>query len=615
VDDLLTLIDGPENTLPIRGMRAALAPVLRGHEIPELLQPAGWHIDARGVWRLVRERADDGAYAEREQQITTRPILITGKLWDVTSDEVSLVLEWHTPRGKGGRWTRVVVPAEDAYNRNKITRLASLGAPISSDNARHVSNWLYALTEANLSGLPEAMVTRSMGWQGRQGEHGYLCGRTLYRSGAAIRADAETSPMRWPEGYVHLDAPGGIAQAVAGYEPRGSWEGWTAALDTVLDRPAMALALLASLVPPLMRPIPGIPNFGVDWYVDTSQGKTTALYLAASVWGNPSERDHDGTIQSWGGTRAGIEALAQALGSLPLILDDTKQARRPETVADVIYAACGGRGNLRSQAGGGLRDTPVWRTVLISSGEQPALTLAQSEHGGAAARLMEVEGSPMGEVSREAGQIAKALKRELLAHHGHAGPRVVQWLQGEGIREGLRARYRQLQTWAEGEVQGGGVESRASDYVAALQLAAEVCEEALGLAIPEDWRELVWSCVRRAGEGADISRRAMADLVGWLAGQGHRLYIQRNAKQEAPPAGWLGSESDSHPWAYALIPSELDRWLRGAGYRPAEVIGNWERRGWLLQTQGKRVRVQIDGRRCLCIGILRGALDEVGAGE
>jgi hypothetical protein len=107
----------------------------------------------------------------------------------------------------------------------------------------------------------------------------------------------------------------------------------------------------------------------------------------------------------------------------------------------------------------------------------------------------------------------------------------------------------------------------------------------------------------------------MADLVGWLAGQGHRLYIQRDAEQETPSQGWLGSESDTHPWAYALIPSELDRWLRGAGYRPAEVLGNWSRRGWLLQTRGKRVRVQIDGRRCLCVGILRHALDEVGAGE
>ena len=70
---------------------------------------------------------------------------------------------------------------------------------------------------------------------------------------------------------------------MAGYEPRGSWQGWCDALASVSDSPAMVLALLASRVPPLMRPNPGIPNFGVDWYVDTSQGKTTALYLAAIV--------------------------------------------------------------------------------------------------------------------------------------------------------------------------------------------------------------------------------------------------------------------------------------------------------------------------------------------
>ena len=615
MDDILSIVDAPDNTTPLRGFRAALAPVLRGHEVPELTTPPGWHVSAQGVYRIRRERDENGDWTEREEQVTSRPIIVTGRLWDVQSDAVSLVLEWWTPRGRGGRWTRVVVPAEDAANRNKITRLASLGAPISSTNARHVSDWLYALAEANLSMLPEAMVTRAMGWQGRDGEHGFLCGRTLYRATEEIRADAETSPVRWPDGYVHLDAPGGIAQAVAGYERRGTWEDWCEALHTVSDRPAMVLALLASLIPPMMVPIPGIPNFGADWYVDTSQGKTTALYLAASVWGNPSERDHDGTIQSWGGTRAGIEALAQALGSLPLVLDDTKQARYPEVVADVIYAACGGRGNLRSQAGGGLRDTPVWRTVLISSGEQPALTLARSEHGGAAARLLEVEGSPMGEVSKEAGKIAKALKRDLLANHGHAGPRLVRWLQREGVRERLRARYRELQSWAEDQVTGGGVESRASDYVAALQLAAEVCEEALGISLPDDWRDLVWACIRRAGEGADLPARAMQDLYGWLASQGHRLYTQRDPGQEAPTGGWIGSESDSHAWAYALVPTELQQWLDRAGYRPAEVLGNWRRRGWLVCSHGARQRVQIDGKRSLCVAIKRGADEEASPPE
>lgn len=60
-------------------------------------------------------------------------------------------------------------------------------------------------------------------------------------------------------------------------------------LATVLDRPSLWLAIYAALLPPLMGLCPEIPGFTVDWSGTTSHGKTTALRLAASVWGCPDQ--------------------------------------------------------------------------------------------------------------------------------------------------------------------------------------------------------------------------------------------------------------------------------------------------------------------------------------
>jgi len=81
----------------------------------------------------------------------------------------------------------------------------------------------------------------------------------------------------------------------------------------------------ASVLSPM---ITGAPLFGVEWAGPTSSGKTTAMQVAASVWGDP-DTEAGKVMQTWDSTRVGIERTAAFLQHLPLFLDDTKHAKPP----------------------------------------------------------------------------------------------------------------------------------------------------------------------------------------------------------------------------------------------------------------------------------------------
>src|SRR5262249_10810955 len=155
----------------------------------------------------------------------------------------------------------------------------------------------------------------------------------------------------------------GDEQIADAYHAAGSMDGWLRAVEAVACYPRALLALYVAFVPPLLL-ILGAPNFIVDWAHRTTTGKTTALRVAASVWGRPAERAVDGALGTWDATKVWIERASAVLHGLPLILDDTKRAKYPQIIAEVLYTATSGRGRGRGNPRS-LARTRTWRTVLL----------------------------------------------------------------------------------------------------------------------------------------------------------------------------------------------------------------------------------------------------------
>ena len=581
--------------------------VLDHEELPPGLRcPPGWNLGVAGLQAEVVDREGE----VREIDVAPRPLVVTARFKNVADGTTSLRIEWPTSTG----WTHRVVPRGTAMDSRALVGLAAWDAPVHSDNARHLVRFLTEFEAANAEALPEARVSTAMGWQGERLDT-FLWGRALIRRGVEARPTAveDLAPTELREGDVYLLADPGVAELADGFRAAGTWEGWLAAVDAARPYPVVWLALYAALVPPLMPILPTLPNFIVDLAGETSMGKTTTLRFAASAWGCPDERA-GGIVRTWDSTRVWIERAAGALGNLPLILDDTKRARRPEDVGRTLYDLASGSGRGRGSVGG-MRDTGRWRTVLLSTGEAPATSFTND--GGTRARTLGLWGSPFGGADERTVAAVRQLTLQVLQHHGHLGPRAVRWLvEAPEARTLVRQRYAEAaERWTDA-AEGHPVATRAAQYVAALEVAARIVHRVLGVPTPEgDPLAHAWAAVCAASGDADRASDALREVLSWAGSQQARFWGQPQPGKgdEGPPGGWLGAWTAGDHWTQlALLPTELRGFLARQGFDAEAVLHTWNDRGW-VRTEGRhRTRkVAVAGRKLRCVVVHRAACDAV----
>lgn len=106
----------------------------------------------------------------------------------------------------------------------------------------------------------------------------------------------------------------------------------------------------------------GQDSGGVHLVGGSSTGKTTALQIAASVYGGPSY------VNNWRATANGLEGLFAVHNDTALVLDELAQVD-PKSAGEIVYMAGNGGGKTRSDRKGDARQKKTWRTIFISAGE------------------------------------------------------------------------------------------------------------------------------------------------------------------------------------------------------------------------------------------------------
>ncbi|MCK6530602.1 DUF927 domain-containing protein [Myxococcota bacterium] len=600
-----------------RSVGGALADELARDDLPEGLRaPPGWSVGPGGIYRV--ELDDDGE--ERWVHVASRPLIVTARCRDIDTGAVSLRAEWPTTRC----WHNRMAPRAELADSRSLIGLAAWDAPVHSMNARAVVQYLADFQEANTSCLPEARVSSTMGWQGRGGAEGFLWGRAHLLRGAPERAGEvieDLAPIRWDPRQVYLQVGEGHRELAEAFRSSGTFEGWLAAITGVTPYPRVMLAVYASFLPPLMEFLPALPNFVLDYAGETSQGKTTTLRVAASVWGSPDDRGR-GVVRTWDASPTWIERAAAFLGHLPLLLDDTKRARRPEDVGKVLYEVANGQGRGRGSADG-LRASATWRTVLLSTGEAPATSFTQD--GGTRARTLSLWGSPFGVPTAETARAVKELAAGLWKHHGHAGPRTLRWLlEGAGAAEKLAGWWDEALAIFADLAGDNPVAGRAAHYVAGLAVGKAIAHEVLGIPVPAaDPLADAWDAVLAASTGADRAADALRDVLSWASRHQGNFFGRLegdNGSDDPPPSGWFGTWPKSETWAWlAVLPVSLGAFLTEQGYDAAAVQSTWADRGWLVRdADGHHLtkKLRVGERRARCVVVARAACDLViGGGD
>ena len=271
----------------------------------------------------------------------------------------------------------------------------------------------------------------------------------------------------------------------------------------------LVFAVACAFAGPLLRPA-GMESGGFHIRGDSSSGKTTALRLAASVYGGPSY------MQRWRTTDNALEAIAAQHCDSLLILDELAQVEG-KVAGECAYMLANEQSKARATRNGAPRARLSWRLLFLSAGE---LGLADHMAEGMK-RTRTGQEVRMADIPADAGvglgafenlhdfaggaAFSSHLTREAQACHGAPGRAFIEWAcaNADTLAKRLRTAVQALaRDWipagASGQVE------RVGARFALVGVAGELATEA-GLT---GWP---------AGESA---RGARACFDAWLAARG-----------------------------------------------------------------------------------------------
>ena len=200
------------------------------------------------------------------------------------------------------------------------------------------------------------------------------------------------------------------------------WKNNIAAL--CINNSRLTLAVSAAFASMILTPC-NADNFFLHFYGRSSQGKTTMLDVAASVFG-----DHSYT-RTWRMTDNGLEGIAMAHNDLCLFLDEISECD-PFKVGAMAYMIVNGSGKTRATTQGLARRVMRWTLGGISTGEENLSdiikTTGKNPKAGQLLRILSIPALPEGGLGlfedihgfNNAGDFSIQLKRAANKYHGTA---------------------------------------------------------------------------------------------------------------------------------------------------------------------------------------------------
>jgi putative DNA primase/helicase len=307
----------------------------------------------------------------------------------------------------------------------------------------------------------------------------------------------------------------------------------------------------------------GAEGGGLHLRGPSSAGKSTALAVAASIFGPPEYR------KKWRQTDNALESVAALHSDLLLPLDEIGQLD-PRHAASVAYLLANGQGKSRARRDGSLRAPATWRLLFVSGGEI-GLSDLMTEAGGKQRAGMEVRvidlpadaGAGLGifdavPPETAAGAFADRIRAAAAANYGHALPAFLRALVAEfdKARAFMRSAVAAMAVELAGDDAAGQVRRVAQRF--ALCAAAGELASVYGLT---GWPQ---------GEAERAARRCFAD---WLDARGTKGASEPRAMLEQV-RHFLGQHGEARfaPWERAQD-DRAPKTLMRCGWRRATNDG------------------------------------------
>ncbi len=523
---------------------------------PLELNAGDWEADDSGIFKK-------NGY--NDEVACPHPIMPVERLVNIDTGEENLQLAFR----KGTIWRKIIVSKTVLASSNKVTELAGSGIAVTSQNARAFIQYISDMENMNYYLIPEK---KSIGRFGYIPDEGF----SPFVDGLIFDGDANFKAM---------------FQTV---RSRGSETKWLETAAEVREMSTTAkIILAASFASVLLEPLNCLPFFVHLWGVDSGTGKTVALMVAASVWGDPAVGAY---VKTFDGTVVGMEKTAAFLNNLPFCLDELQLAKdsKGRTTFDV-YKLAQGVGRTRGNRSGGVDLTPTWRNCILTTGESPLTGTASG--AGAVNRVIDIECKSAQAVIKDGMRISGAVKR----NYGFAGRKFVERLYQPGVIDQVSERYRELFRILSDRDTTEKQAMAAAAIILADELACQwIFSGQQPLTIEQVSEFLASKAAVSAGD------RGYKYLCDWVTQNSNKLC----GRSENPNIEVLGALEDGRAY---IIRSVFERILQDAGYSTAAMI-SYLKQSNLIETRG---RANTKGKRingipteCFCLRLPAVDLDD-----
>ena len=518
---------------------------------------------------------ETGIYAQNmatvEQIACYHPILPIERLKNLETGEEQIKLAFKRNR----RWEEIIIPKTMITSASKIVALSGRGVAVTSENAKLLVRYLSDVENRNTSQIAVQYSSSKLGWIKKE----------------FLPYDTE----------ITFDGDSRFRQLFENIGEHGNRDKWYEHVKNLRKSGRMEtkLMLAASFASVLIHQIGALPFF-VDLWGETEGGKTVTLMLAASVWANPAESAYIGDFKT---TDVALEAKANMLNHLPMILDDTskKNRRIEENFEGVVYDLCSGKGKTRSNRDIGINTESHWNNCILTNGERPLTSYVNQ--GGAINRILEIE---CGEkVYEDPQQTADTLKQ----NYGFAGKDFVEVIKAMGADA-----VREIQKDFQQQLFDDEKMQKQSISLSIILTADKIATDALFkdgqyISIDEAKKVLI-----DRNELSD-NERCYRYIMDKVAMNGMRFDADTNCEKWGVIRDYV--DKDAFKGKYAVFyPQSLDELCKIGGFSKIAFLSWANKKSLLSHSAGKNTKpTKINGTVCKCVWLKIEEVSEVETDE
>lgn len=295
---------------------------------------ARFEVLPNGIFYIAKDQHDN----ERSHFISS-PILVIAKTRDGTGNAWGRLLQWHDDEGRLHQWAMPMnlLKGDGSDIRGE---LFDQGVMISPEKKSR------DLLSVYLGSYPIdkfALCVDRLGWHGLR----YVMPQQTYgEQNEQLTVFQQTSS---------------VATCFYQIGTLAEWQQHISAPSA--DHSRLVFSISVAFAGQLLEPL-NEQSGGFHIRGNSSSGKSTALKIAGSVWGNSQQ-----VIRQWRATSNALEGIAAMHNDGFLGLDEISQCD-PKDVGNTIYMLSNGQGKARMQRTGATKPVTQWRVLFLSNGEK-----------------------------------------------------------------------------------------------------------------------------------------------------------------------------------------------------------------------------------------------------